>query len=478
MPNFYNMPISSFTYDSIYGPMVPQYRPFVSDTIMFPTADVWTSALMADTMGYTANMPQLDWNWGTKWKQDWNANSNLQSATKNLVALESQIKSLMELDTLNASQKERLQSILDQIEALKERINNAQNLQAAEKEALAQEIKQLVEESIKTAQEIQKELQAAAEAEATGDTSTTDDSSTTSTSSSSHTGDTEDNTTGFDAETGRPVELGDKPEKAALRGLNGRLFNAIDGWGTDYDALKAAIITNGEINAGNIIELIDNWELYYGENQLSFDKIKNLDFTNFNDTDNSEWDQTLISRLIEDLGHYEKKEFVPVLLNALITRAEAAGVDDSKIQAYISKINNELGECCIGEKEIVKGLLGIYKEIKLQEAENAEKETEAQEAKEAEDARKKAEEEAKIQAEKEKTESEAKARFVKAMRDDLGDKELEMSNDIKYEDGIFKIEIEGITYEGRTYAQLAKKLKDDGYEPKEFLVKEQFDMAA
>ena len=262
MPNFYNMPISSFTYDSIYGPMVPQYRPFVSDTIMFPTADVWTSALMADTMGYTANMPQLDWNWGTKWKQDWNANSNLQSATKNLVALESQIKSLMELDTLNASQKERLQSILDQIEALKERINNAQNLQAAEKEALAQEIKQLVEESIKTAQEIQKELQAAAEAEATGDTSTTDDSSTTSTSSSSHTGDTEDNTTGFDAETGRPVELGDKPEKAALRGLNGRLFNAIDGWGTDYDALKAAIITNGEINAGNIIELIDNWELY------------------------------------------------------------------------------------------------------------------------------------------------------------------------------------------------------------------------
>ena len=433
--------------DTIYRP-ITSTGPFsmTSYGMTFPTPSTYSMDFCNSVFG--PRILQLDPDWGTNYMRGFTANSTLQDAVNSLNQLEYNTKGLLNDERLNESQKTRLQEILDEINELKEKVENAAKLEGSEKLAAAETIKEeiatFIENVKKTTKDIADELAEAAEEGGSGSTGGS--------TGGSAGGSTVGNQTGFDKETGRALELGDKPTKSALRELNSKLFFAIDGPGTEYSVLKDIIITNGAINAGNIIELIDNWEAYYGEKQLN--DLTKLDFSNFDDKDNSAWDQTFINRFVEDLGHDEKKEFVPYLLNALITRAEAAGVPEEKFSQYVSKINNELGDWCIGEKEIVKGLLGIYKEIKIQEQANATDETTKQNNKIAEEKK------------------QAEATFLRDMRKEWNDNELETSNNITYEDGLFKITIEGVEYKASSFKRLCKKLTEAGLDPKDYFTKE------
>ena len=448
-----NYPLTSFDYNSFYGPITPT-NPYVNPYVQFPIS----MPLFQFNSGLSGNDYH---NMGYQWMQNATATQALSNAAQTLTALEAGVTEAKENESLNKEQKEKLQEILNKIETLKKEIASASDKSAAEKNALVSKVTKLQKEAAEVANQISEEIQkAAADGDGSSDTLTGEKP--------------DENVTNFDATTGRSYDLGEAPTKEALRDLNSRLFNAIDGPGTEYDVLKSAIISNKELNAGNIIEVIDRFEKDYGKGQLSAENLNKLDFTDFDDTDNDAWDQTFINRFIEDLGHYEKKEFVPVLLNALMTRAEAAGVPDEKIQTYVSKINNELGDCCIGEKEIVKGLLGIYKEIKLQEIENAKKETKAQEDKKAE----KAKETEKEKLEAEEAETEAIETFLIDMREIWKDNELETSDKVKYKDGKFVIRIEGRDYTGKDFNELCDNITKAGYDPKKYLTKQQLAQVA
>ena len=100
--------------------------------------------------------------------------------------------------------------------------------------------------------------------------------------------------------------------------------------------------------ATNIVEVISYWDKNYGSGE-----------------------QGMIRRLIDDLGHDEKKKYVPMLLNALQTRAEALGIDD-EIDQYVTNITKELGDCNISDGICSKNLMAIYDKIVEKEAANKE----------------------------------------------------------------------------------------------------------
>ena len=58
------------------------------------------------------------------------------------------------------------------------------------------------------------------------------------------------------------------------------------------------------------------------------------------------------------------------------------------------------------------------------------------------------------------------------MRREWNDDELETSNNITYEDGLFKITIEGVEYKASSFKRLCKKLTAAGLDPKDYFTKE------
>ena len=252
-----------------------------------------------------------------------------------------------------------------------------------------------------------------------------------------------------DSKTGRPVELGEAPSKSDCRAFCAKLFNAVDGPGTDNDVIKELI---PGLNEQNIMEIIKLWDKEYG--------------TGEND---------MIHRLVEDLGHYQKKEYVPMILNALQTRAEALGIDDDdEICSAVTQINNELGQWNISEGITSRNLRKIADKIAEKEASNvseAEKTT-TENKKKAED--KKAEKETK-KADKEK---EIINLFISDMREIWKDDKLEKSDKVRYENGKFRIRIEGKEYSGSDFNALVKAVKNAGYDPKKYLSKQDIDTKA
>ena len=201
------------------------------------------------------------------------------------------------------------------------------------------------------------------------------------------------------------------------------------------------------------IEIIQNWDKSYGSSK----------------------EKQMIWRLIHDLGHGEKKKYVPMILNALISRAEALGIqDDEDVLGHIGRVNAELGDCNISEESISKHLQGIADIIIAKEKElkeNAGKQVDADKA----DADKKAEE---AKQEEEKKDQETVNLFIGDMREIWENDKLEKSDKVEYKDGKFQIRIQGDVYEGKTFKELVKAIEDAGLDPKKYLSKQGLDTKA
>ena len=432
--------ISPFTMDSIYNPMTAT-SPFVKPDAAFPTLPIWSGDFQSSYM----SAPSTDYyKMGQDYMANLNANSQLSSAAQGLASLEAEVKKTKESDQLKEEQKERLQEILDKIEALKAEISKAGNKSAEEKYALITKITELQEEAAQVAKEIAEEIQAEA-----SDNST----------------DTTDPTSDTDSPS-KPKTEKEKQELAYnMEKICDRIDRSVREAGTNYDDDDNGIknILTKEINKDNVIELFEAWDKSYkGKGCYS----------------GGDDEYGLIGTLMNDCEAGQKEEIAMLLINALYDKAREIGLDvasevaAAKLASQGERHWYSVGIVTRNDDDICKAVNALYNKVKdgveKYEKEQAEKIAAEEEKKKAEEA----EEKAKAEEAKKQKETEAKDTFLGDMREIWKDDELEVSEKVKYEDGKFVIRIEGKEYSGKDFNELCDKICDAGYNPKDYLMKQ------
>lgn len=383
----------------------------------------------------------------------------LSSLLSNLNGIEAQLSNVLKSDKLDESQKQRLQDVLDDIKALKERITEmAKNHPTLEDaEAIQGEVLELTKKASEVAQEIIEEIKETQESENTEETEDSEDVE-----------DSEDpvSTTSEAKKEKKERELAHSMEKVC-----DRIEKAVRGAGTNYDDDENGIknILTDEINKDNVLELFDAWDRTY--------KGKGI-YSGGDD------DYGLIGTLMNDCEAGQKEEIAMLLINALEDKAHELGIDvASEVSAAKIAAHGDWHVWTIGitvrdDDEICQAVNALYEKVKAgAESIKAKKEEKADKA--AADKKAKADK-AKAEAEKKEAEKAAKQKtqFRDDMREILGDENAEVSDKVQYENNKFVIRIEGKNYYGKDYLELAKALEKAGYEPAKYLKKQKVGAAA
>lgn len=371
-----------------------------------------------------------------------------------LAGFDSQIKSILKSDKLDESQKQRLQDVLDQVKALKEKAQKMlakQDLKSEEIEALLGEIEELKENASEVAKEVLEEVQAAAEeaeADGAGDaddadgTDGTDDADgadgTDGTAATGATGASD----GADATADEQTANSNTQIKDEAAGIVGLIYDAVDGFGTKNEQLKNTI---KQINKNNIVAVFDIWNENYKNEE-----------------------GTLVSRIYDDEPWYNGgNDYVKHMVDVFEEKAKELGIYSKLIKEF-TIVNSELNAFWNTDNgKVAAAMETIYKTIKNTEAKKVQSIKDAKANKEA----KKAEEEAKkIQ--------EQKNQFRDDMREILGDDKAEISENVKYENKKFVIRINGKNYYGKDYLELANAIEKAGYDPVQYLKQKALNKAA
>lgn len=372
-----------------------------------------------------------------------------------LQGLETQIQNSMKDEKLTAEHKKALQKVLDVIQSLKAYIASLSqgNTTVEATDDVNKKVEQIEQLASAAYQKIAGEISAK---EGTDSTDTTTDSS-----STNDTKDEDGVKIGdilVDPKTGRPKDI-QETTASEVENICSDIYTAVNGPGTDIDVIQTAF-EGGKIHAGNIIEVIAQWEKAYGKHT-------------------STGNDGFFARIFDDLSDSEQKKYIPFMRDALIKRAEALGIYD-KISEYVGKVNkgmarhNAIGMLWMDDHQIANDLMKIYDEIVKKEKSNvteAKKQT-SKDDKKVEDTKAK---------EKEKFEEEIeqnKAEFLRDMKRDLRLEKTPVMSDnvkvIKNDDGSFKCfeaKIEGVKYEANSYSELKAKIQKEGYEPEDWLVR-------
>ncbi len=371
-----------------------------------------------------------------------------------LAGFDSQIKSFLKSDKLDESQKQRLQDVLDQVKALKEKAQKMlakQDLKSEEIEALLGEIEELKENASEVGKEVLEEVQAAAEeAEADGagdadDADGTDDADgvdgTDGTAATGATG-ASDGAEAADATADEQTANSNTQIKDEAAGIVGLIYDAVDGFGTKNEQLKNTI---KQINKNNIVAVFDIWNENYKNEE-----------------------GTLVSRIYDDEPWYNGgNDYVKHMVDVFEEKAKELGIYSKLIKEF-TIVNSELNAFWNTDNgKVAAAMETIYKTIKNTEAKKVQSIKDAKAKKEAE----KAEEEAKkIQ--------EQKNQFRDDMREILGDDKAEISENVKYENKKFVIRINGKNYYGKDYLELANAIEKAGYDPVQYLKQKALNKAA
>ena len=373
---------------------------------------------------------QSAWNWGFQRGMA----DRLAGVVSNLANIQSQLETVLKNDKLTAPQKQKLQSALDKIKAVKEKAEKmvqSGNLKQEEVEAVQGEIAEAISNASKTAEAVMKNV-----TEGKGGVDEADD-----TDAADETTSTEEDTKAQEAKKAAKAKA-DKKNKDEAAGIVGLIFDAVDGFGTKNEQLKNAV---DKINANNVIDVFDSWNKNY--------KAK---------------EGTLVQRIYADEFWYDGgNEYVKTITAALQKKAEALGIYSELIKEFTTITSELSAKFNTDEKKVAQAVETIYERVKKAEAESTQKAEKADADKRAEAANKKSEKERKAQ---EKA-NETKAQFVADMREILKDDKAEMSDKVQYKDGNFVIRVEGKNYYGEDYVELAQALKDAGYEPEQYLKK-------
>ena len=373
---------------------------------------------------------QSAWNWGFQRGMA----DRLAGVVSNLASIQSQLETVLKNDKLTAPQKQKLQSALNKIKAVKEKAEKmvqSGNLKQEEVEAVQGEIAEAISNASKTAEAVMKNV-----TEGKGGVDEADD-----TDAADETTSTEEDTKAKEAKKAAKAKA-DKKNKDEAAGIVGLIFDAVDGFGTKNEQLKNAV---DKINANNVIDVFDSWNKNY--------KAK---------------EGTLVQRIYDDEFWYDGgNKYVETITAALQKKAEALGIYSELIKEFTTITSELSAKFNTDEKKVAQAVETIYERVKKAEAESTQKAEKADADKRAEAANKKSEKERKAQ---EKA-NETKAQFVADMREILKDDKAEMSDKVQYKDGNFVIRVEGKNYYGEDYVELAQALKDAGYEPEQYLKK-------
>lgn len=373
---------------------------------------------------------QSAWNWGFQRGMA----DRLAGVVSNLASIQSQLETVLKNDKLTAPQKQKLQSALNKIKAVKEKAEKmvqSGNLKQEEVEAVQGEIAEAISNASKTAEAVMKNV-----TEGKGGVDEADD-----TDAADETTSTEEDTKAKEAKKAAKAKA-DKKNKDEAAGIVGLIFDAVDGFGTKNEQLKNAV---DKINANNVIDVFDSWNKNY--------KAK---------------EGTLVQRIYDDEFWYDGgNKYVETITAALKKKAEALGIYSELIKEFTTITSELSAKFNTDEKKVAQAVETIYERVKKAEAESTQKAEKADADKRAEAANKKSEKERKAQ---EKA-NETKAQFVADMREILKDDKAEMSDKVQYKDGNFVIRVEGKNYYGEDYVELAQALKDAGYEPEQYLKK-------
>lgn len=373
---------------------------------------------------------QSAWNWGFQRGMA----DRLAGVVSNLASIQSQLETVLKNDKLTAPQKQKLQSALDKIKAVKEKAEKmvqSGNLKQEEVEAVQGEIAEAISNASKTAEAVMKNV-----TEGKGGVDEADD-----TDAADETTSTEEDTKAKEAKKAAKAKA-DKKNKDEAAGIVGLIFDAVDGFGTKNEQLKNAV---DKINANNVIDVFDSWNKNY--------KAK---------------EGTLVQRIYDDEFWYDGgNKYVETITAALQKKAEALGIYSELIKEFTTITSELSAKFNTDEKKVAQAVETIYERVKKAEAESTQKAEKADADKRAEAANKKSEKERKAQ----EKDNETKAQFVADMREILKDDKAEMSDKVQYKDGNFVIRVEGKNYYGEDYVELAQALKDAGYEPEQYLKK-------
>lgn len=373
---------------------------------------------------------QSAWNWGFQRGMA----DRLAGVVSNLANIQSQLETVLKNDKLTAPQKQKLQSALDKIKAVKEKAEKmvqSGNLKQEEVEAVQGEIAEAISNASKTAEAVMKNV-----TEGKGGVDEADD-----TDAADETTSTEEDTKAKEAKKAAKAKA-DKKNKDEAAGIVGLIFDAVDGFGTKNEQLKNAV---DKINANNVIAVFDSWNKNY--------KAK---------------EGTLVQRIYDDEFWYDGgNKYVETITAALQKKAEALGIYSELIKEFTTITSELSAKFNTDEKKVAQAVETIYERVKKAEADSTQKAEQADAEKRAEAANKKSEKERKAQ----EKDNETKAQFVADMREILKDDKAEMSDKVQYKDGNFVIRVEGKNYYGEDYVELAQALKDAGYEPEQYLKK-------
>lgn len=373
---------------------------------------------------------QSAWNWGFQRGMA----DRLAGVVSNLASIQSQLETVLKNDKLTAPQKQKLQSALDKIKAVKEKAEKmvqSGNLKQEEVEAVQGEIAEAISNASKTAEAVMKNV-----TEGKGGVDEAED-----TDAADETTSTEEDTKAKEAKKAAKAKA-DKKNKDEAAGIVGLIFDAVDGFGTKNEQLKNAV---DKINANNVIDVFDSWNKNY--------KAK---------------EGTLVQRIYDDEFWYDGgNKYVETITAALKKKAEALGIYSELIKEFTTITSELSAKFNTDEKKVAQAVETIYERVKKAEAESTQKAEKADAEKRAEAANKKSEKERKAQ----EKDNETKAQFVADMREILKDDKAEMSDKVQYKDGNFVIRVEGKNYYGEDYVELAQALKDAGYEPEQYLKK-------
>lgn len=355
-----------------------------------------------------------------------------QQVPQTLAGLEKNLTEILKNDKLNDEQKSRIQAKLDEIKALKNQIQTAlsnESSTAQDLYALEAEVTKLQQEISQLGQTLAQEVQNAQASE-----------------SSDNDANPSGSTDPADSTPGAADEQAVKDEAAGIVGL---IFDAVDGIGTKNDQLKNTV---AQINKDNIVAVFDSWNENYKDKEGS-----------------------LVKRIYDDEYWYNGgNDYVKHMVDVFEEKARELGLYSKLIKEFTT-INSELTSFwSTNEEKVSQAMDKIHQTIKNAEASKADKAKAQADAKKAEDAKKKAEAE-KNEADKAK---EAKDLFLADMREIWKDEDAEISDKVKYENGKFKVRIEGKEYYGSDFNELVKNIRNAGYDPEQYLKKQQLQAAA
>lgn len=394
--------------------------------------------------------------WGANMVQQMQVQQAVQGIAQALNSMESSLSGLVNSDKLTNAQKATLKGLLEEVKALKSKIESqlkAKNPTQEEVTAMQNEVLDLQKKVGEAADKIRADVNEAGNPSASNSTPASS-----SNASADLTGTDYEN---IDPETGKPNSL-TTPSDAEKEEFCAAIERCIHGAGTDEDTLRQIL---PGLNENNIVEVISHWEETRGKHD-----------------DN----EGLFARLFKDLNDGEQKEMVPILLKALTARAEALGIGE-EIKQEIANINKELlteghNWYCLWldagqDDDVLKNnLMSIYNKIVEKETANK---TGAQEVLDG----KKNEHNTEVEQRKQEVITEKKNEIANKLKDALKlDEVPQLSSALKIEtddNGEFtgySIELNTpngkVKVTGQTYQELALEIERNNLEVEDVLVRQ------